>query len=60
MRGFDVRVTWSAVSGSFARTHTTVVKVQASTEELALSVARRSVRFEPSIPKDAEVRNIEL
>lgn len=53
MRNFDVRVTWGMPDSGLTRT--TVVKVAASTEELALAVARRSARFE-GVPPEAETR----
>jgi hypothetical protein len=56
-KNFDVKVTWGLPGSSLSRT--TVVKTMATTEEIALSVAKRSVRFE-HIPKEAEIRSVKI
>jgi hypothetical protein len=57
MRDFDVRVTWG-LPGSVL-TRTTIVRVMATTEDIAISVARRSTRFE-GIPKWAKIKEVKL
>lgn len=57
MRNFDVRVTWGIPGSGLSRT--AVIKVTASTVEVALSVARRSVRFE-GIPEGAMIRSMTM
>jgi hypothetical protein len=57
VRDFDVRVSWGLPGSGLTRV--TIVRVMASTEEIALSVARRSARFE-GIPEWAKIREVKL
>jgi hypothetical protein len=56
MTNFDVRVKWGMPGSRLTRT--TIIKTIASTEEIAISVARRSAHY--YIPREAEIREVRL